>query len=372
MKVPFQGAIDCDLHPAPPGVPALLPYLDDYWREQIVSRHIDRLPFQLTSYPPNAPFSARADWRTDSGRPAGDLETLRRQALDPFGTRLAICNTLHGAFALYNEDMAAALCSAVNDWVAAELLDREPRLRASILVPAHSPQHVVAEIERLADDRRFVQVLLPVMGELLLGRRTNWPIYAAAQKHDLAIGIHAGGTFRHAPTGAGWPSYFVEDYVANSGAFESQLLSLLAEGVFQNFPNLKFVLIESGFTWLPTLLWRTSKTWRGVRPEVPWIDRMPVEIFRDHVRMTLQPIDAPRGDTGKLIRTLDHIGSDRMLLFSTDYPHWHFDGEDVLPDGLTDDILRKLLIDNPLDTYPRLRDVAEADSMRARNEETVP
>jgi hypothetical protein len=42
MKVPFTGAIDCDLHPAPPGVLALLPYLDDYWREQIVSRHIGR------------------------------------------------------------------------------------------------------------------------------------------------------------------------------------------------------------------------------------------------------------------------------------------------------------------------------------------
>jgi predicted TIM-barrel fold metal-dependent hydrolase len=44
-----------------------------------------------------------------------------------------------------------------------------------------------------------------------------------------------------------------------------------------------------------------------------------------------------------------------MLLFSTDYPHWQFDGEDVLPDGLPDGALRGLLIDNALDTYPRLR-----------------
>jgi predicted TIM-barrel fold metal-dependent hydrolase len=57
-----------------------------------------------------------------------------------------------------------------------------------------------------------------------------------------------------------------------------------------------------------------------------------------------------------LARVLEHIGSDRVLLFSTDYPHWHFDGEDVLPDGLADDLVRKLLIDNPLETYPRLRD----------------
>ena len=99
--------------------------------------------------------------------------------------------------------------------------------------------------------------------------------------------------------------------MAQSAAFETQLLSLLAEGVFQKFPKLKVVLIESGFTWLPTLLWRTGKTWRGVRPEVPWIDRPPAEILRDQVRFTLQPVDAPAGQPDILARTFEHIGSDR-------------------------------------------------------------
>ena len=66
--------------------------------------------------------------------------------------------------------------------------------------------------------------------------------------------------------------------------------------------------------------------------------------------------DAPKGDSKTLLQALDHIGSDRMLLFSTDYPHWQFDGEDVLPDGLPAETARKLLIDNPLETYPRLRE----------------
>jgi predicted TIM-barrel fold metal-dependent hydrolase len=361
MKVPFAGAIDCDLHPLMPSATALLPYLDEYWRDQLVNRHIDRYSFVLTSYPPYSPLSARPDWRQASGLPAGDIDAIRRHALDPFGTRLAICNVLHGAVALFNEDMAAALCSAVNDWTAKELLDREPRLRASIVLPAHNPALALREIERLAPDRRFVQVLLLAMGEMLLGRRTYWPIYAAAEKHGLAIGIHAGSTYHHAPTPSGWPAHRVEDYVAQSAAFESQLLSFLTEGVFQKFPALKLVLIESGVTWLPTLLWRTNKTWRGVRPEVPWIDRPPAELLREHVRLTLQPLDVPRGDPQRFARVLDHVGSDRMLLFSTDYPHWHFDGEDVLPDGLTDDTLRRLMIDNPLETYPRLRDGTVAD-----------
>ena len=361
MKVPFAGAIDCDLHPLMPSATALLPYLDEYWRDQLVNRHIDRYSFVLTSYPPYSPLSARPDWRQTSGLPAGDIDAIRRHALDPFGTRLAICNVLHGAVALFNEDMAAALCAAVNDWTAKELLDCEPRLRASILLPAHNPALALREIERLAPDRRFVQVLLLAMGEMLLGRRTYWPIYAAAEKHGLAIGIHAGSTYHHAPTPSGWPAHRVEDYVAQSAAFESQLLSFLTEGVFQKFPALRLVLIELGVTWLPTLLWRTNKTWRGMRPEVPWIDRPPAELLREHVRLTLQPLDVPRGDPQRFERVLDHVGSDRMLLFSTDYPHWHFDGEDVLPDGLTDDTLRRFMIDNPLETYPRLRDGTVAD-----------
>jgi predicted TIM-barrel fold metal-dependent hydrolase len=339
-----------------PGVPALLPYLDEYWRDQLVNRHIDKYSFALTSYPPNSPLSARPDWRQASGAPAGDLDAIRGHALDPFGTRLAICNVLHGALALFNEDMAAALCTAVNDWVTHELIDREPRLRASILVPAHNPALAVKEIERRASDRRFAQVLLLAMGEMLLGRRVYWPIYAAAEKHGLAIGIHAGSTYHHAPMPSGWPAHRVEDYVAQSTAFESQVLSFVTEGVFQKFPTLRLVLLESGVTWLPTLLWRTNKTWRGVRTEVPWIDRPPAEIVREHVRLTLQPVDVPRNDPRVFARVLAHAGCEHMLLFSTDYPHWHFDGEDVLPDGLAGEVVRKLMVDNPLETYPRLRD----------------
>lgn len=370
MKVPFPGAIDCDIHPAVPATSALVPYLDDYWRDQIVNRYIVRTPFSLMSYPWTSPLTARPDRRPEKGPPGSDFDMLKRQALDANHVRFAICNVLHGAAALFNEDMSAALCRAVNDWTAAELLDRDPRLRASILIAPQNPAHAVEEIERLAGDKRFVQVLMFAMGEMLHGRRINWPIYEAAERHGLAIGVHAGSLYRHAPTPSGYPSYQVEDYVVQGAAFEHQMLSFVLEGVFDRFPDLKVVLMESGITWLPTLLWRTNKVWRGARTEVPWVHKIPATIFRDHFRLTLQPLDLPN-DPALLRQMLEHIGSDDMILFSSDYPHWQYDGDDVLPDGFTEKQLQKVLIDNALATYPRLRGDTVVPFARNWTEETV-
>ena len=185
------------------------------------------------------------------------------------------------------------MARAVNNWIAHEWLDCEPRLRASIVVPQQNSELAVEEIERCAADRRFVQVMLLVSGELPLGRRQNWPIYAAAERHGLPVGIHAGSTYRHANTPVGWASYLSEDYINQAGAFQTQLTSLITEGVFAKFPDLTFVLMESGVTWLPGYLWRLTKFWKGLRSEVPWVADPPATFVRERVRLTLQPFDGP-------------------------------------------------------------------------------
>ena len=341
-------AIDCDVHPGVPGMQALLPYLDDHWRASVQERGIDSL--DSISYPPNAPLSARPDLRDAEGRAATDAATLGRQVLDRWGSGIAILNCLYGVQLVFNEDMAAAFARALNAWIAAEWLDRDPRLRASMVVPLQNVDYAVDEIERCAADKRFVQILVLAMGEMPLGRRHYWPVFAAAERHGLPIGIHAGSAYRHPVTALGWPTYYVEDYASQSQGFQSQTASLISEGVFAKHPALKVVLIESGVTWAPGFLWRFSKFWRGLRREIPWVDRAPAEIFRDHFRMTIQPFDAPdAADT--IARAIDHLGSDEILLFSSDYPHWQFDGDDILPRGLSPELRRKIMVDNPRATY---------------------
>src|SRR3569833_184826 len=190
----YRGAIDCDLHPAVPGMGVLVPYLDDYWREMVTVRALDRLNLNLTSYPQNAPLSCRPDWALGGDKkPGSSLKAMQEHVLDRYQLRYGILNCLYGAQAFHSEDMAAVFCRATNDWIRDEWLSRDPRLRASIVIPAHNTELAVAEIERRADDFRFVQVMMLVSGETTLGRRQLWPIYHVAQRFDLATGQDLDG-----------------------------------------------------------------------------------------------------------------------------------------------------------------------------------
>lgn len=340
-----RGAIDCDVHVTVPGMKALLPFMSQAWREMIVTRGTDGL--ELASYPAGTPLAMRPDW-------SGGLAEVQRVVLDGFGARAAILNCLHGGQAVHAEDLARTLCQAVNDWLVADYLDKDDRLRASIVVPAQNPAYAAAEIERCAGDKRFVQVQLLASNEIMLGRRYYWPIYEAAAKHGLPIGIHGGSAYRHAPTSVGWPSHYLQDYVSHTMGLEGALLSLMAEGVFNHVPELRVVLIESGVSWLPGFLWRAIKSWRGLRGETPWFTSSPADLVRKHVRLTAQPFDAP--GAAEVAKILEHIDCDEMLLFATDFPHWHFDGGDVLPPGMPSALVRRLTVDNPLATYPRLKE----------------
>jgi hypothetical protein len=330
----------------------LMPYFDESWQSGITMRGVPDL--NLSSYPPSAPLSCRPDWRVASGKGGSDFEQFRTQGLDLFGTQIGICNCLYGGQVIPDGYLGAAVCKAVNSWIVSEWLDKDPRLRASIVVTSQNPALAVKEIERCAKDERFVQVLLLAMAEMPLGRSYYWPIYEAALHHNLPLGIHAGSMFRQPLTGAGWHSFLAEDYSANALAFGSQLASLVSEGVFKKFPNLTVVLIESGISWLPSMMWRLDKLWRGIRTEVPWVDQPPSEIIREHVRLTTQPFDVP--SNGQVLeRLLEHFDAENMLMFSTDYPHWQFEGNEALPAGIPEGMLAKILVENAQRTYPRIR-----------------
>jgi uncharacterized protein len=327
------GAIDCDVHCRPAAVETLLPYLDPFWETYVEQARIRLSPNVGNAYPPGA--------RT-SGSPPQTVEQLQEGLLDRVRPRHAVLNCLTAFQASLNPSFDAALASAVNDWLKAEWLDRDDRLRASIAISMLDPVRAAQEIERVAGDPRFVQVLVPVRAEAPYGNSRHDPIYAAAAAHDLPIGIHAWGRVGRAPAPSGYNHYYLEDYLANAQVAQAQLVSVVSEGVFQRFPGLRVAFLECGFAWLAPLLWRFDKNWKAVWREVPWLTEKPSEYVYRHVRMTSEPAALPHDREGiARVAELTRVGE--LIMFASDHPHEHGGHADALLDVLGDDAREAVL-----------------------------
>src|SRR5262249_4115670 len=205
-----------------------------------------------------------------------------------------------------NLDLAGALASAVNDWQREVFTRPEPRLRSGLVVPFDDGPAAVKEIERCAPDPAFAQVFMLTRTCEPAGNRRYWPIYEAAERHGLPVAMHVFGASGHPYTGAGWPSYYVEEGAGHSTSCQTVVTSLVTEGVFERFPKLKVVLVEGGFAWLAPLSWRLDKVFERMRSEVPHLKRKPSEYIRQHIRATTQPIEEPP-DPSHLFATIQPI-----------------------------------------------------------------
>jgi predicted TIM-barrel fold metal-dependent hydrolase len=361
-----QSVIDAAIHNDIPSTRALFPYLPAYWIE-----HLEQTQFKgpsETYYPTNSPIAARPGSRPSddevaaplTGRtraaaaagppPASTIGVVRREILDAGAEAGVLCSP-YPVDSLHNPDAAVAFASAVNDWQIAEWLDKEPRLKASIVVPIQIPELAIREIERVGGHPGFVQVALPIRTQHPLGSRLYHGVWEAIERNKLVAGLQFGGMPGVPPTPSGWPSYFMEEYIDMAGVFATQVTSIVSEGVFDRFPNLRVALIESGFSWLGPHMWRFDKEWKNLRRLIPWVKRPPSEYIREHFRVTVQPLDAP-SSTKQLLQVIEQLGSDDMLMYASHFPRVHAaDAEERLIQHLPETLARKVRSENARALY---------------------
>ncbi len=339
-----EALVDCDFHNEIDSIKDLYPYLSQRWRD-----HIDAFG---TRGPTGGTYPRFMDHREDARPPSGrrsgsEVAFSRQDYLDPYNVAYATLIPLTPAGRQLNHDLDAALATAVNDWQVAEWLDQDARLRASMAIPFEDPPAAVAEIERRASDKRFVQVQFSGRPQEPMGRRKYWPIYEACAKHGLQVMSHAFGSYGNPLTGAGWPSFYVEEHLGPAQAMQANVISMVAEGVFDRFPPLKVVSVENGFGWLPSLVWRLEHSWTLLKDEVQHLKQEPAEYVREHLYLTTQPVEEPHKPAYFLQLVEQYGDMIDHLLFASDYPHWDADDPDfALPGYLPAKTRRKIQFEN--------------------------
>jgi len=317
--------IDTDIHPSvdPNRVPDFLP---EPWASRY--RSGSRGPGVLGYWNPAG--VVRADSVTlDGDRISMDPELLATHYFDEYDIEFGVLN-FEGAIHVGvgpEQDYAAAVISAMNDVAAHDWLPADPRFRASLNVAPNDPILAAKEIHRLGDHPGFVQVMMGSGARIPYGQRYYHPIYEAAVAHDLPVAIHPGneGVGITGSTGAvGYATSYLEWHTGLVASYIGHLVSLITEGVFVKFPTLKFVMVEGGVSWVPPIMWRLDKNWKGLRQTVPWLERPPSEYIQEHVFLTTQPIEEP-DNPAHLKAMLEMFDAGSMLMFSSDYPHWDGD-----------------------------------------------
>ncbi len=339
-----NAVIDVDVHESMTSIHDLLPYLPEPYYSRVAIADGWKEPTFPYAYP-MINGVAMAEAVIDDGRPAGsDFEKMKRDLLDAHNIEAAI---LTGSF--YPSDMrvqphfASALASAYNDWQIEHWLSKDDRLRGSVCIALQDPVAAAREIDRIGSHPQVVQIITSVIPYDVIGKPIYHPIYEAAVRNDLVFALHQGN---FTETAVGLPPYYIEWHTAIFQNWQSQLISLVAHGVFDQFPELRVALIESGWTWMPSLMWRFDHNFRSVRRDTPWVKKMPSEHIRHNVRVATQPMEYPE-DARQVYQMFEMIGSDEFLMFATDYPHWDFDAPTkAIPHTFPKDVRQKILYDN--------------------------
>jgi uncharacterized protein len=345
--------VDCDFHPKLTHE-QMKPFLTNQWWSYLQtfgnrSRHGYAKGY---AYPKMTPQAARRDaWPPGGGLPASDLDFCRQQHLDFYGINHAIMNPLSPTGqGDQNVELSIAMATAANDAQLAYWSDKDNRLKSSVVVPYDDGVASAKEVRKRSGDKRFAQVFMLSRTGEAAGRKRYWPIYEAAVEVGLPVGIHAFGYSGWPMTSSGYPSFYIEEMTEHATAAQVMVTSFIMEGVFERYPELKVVLIECGFGWLPALGWRLDKHWKRLKDEVPHLKKAPSEYIREHFYVTTQPMEETE-NPDHLIEVMNWIGMDRIM-FSSDYPHWDFDDPFVsLPPTLSDEQRRKIYAANAQALY---------------------
>ncbi len=231
--------------------------------------------------PPWWPFPTR----NTLDRATGTLPKLLHERLEEFGVDFTVLYPTVGLFPLVIDDteLRQVVCRAFNKFHAELLAPYADRMTPVAIIPMHTPEEAVAELDYAIGElgmkgvmlAGYVRRTIPIIKEKAPAAQSLavWldtftidspydydPVWAKCEELKVAPTFHSGGM--------GWgsrmsPSSYVFNHIGNfAAAGEAICRSLLLGGVPKRFPNLKFAFLEGGVGWGCTLYSDSISHWK--------------------------------------------------------------------------------------------------------------
>ncbi|HEY8217026.1 MAG TPA: amidohydrolase family protein [Acidimicrobiia bacterium] len=259
----------------------------------------------------------------ESMRP-GSFDTKARLAdMDADGIWLQVLYpsvTLGGAKVYGDEpELQQACVSAYNDWVIEFCEGADGRLVGQAILPTTGVDAAIDETERaIALGHRGVVISAFPNGTLEAAPEDD-RFWAFAEEADIPVAVHIG-SFHTTVTRT--PALDTLAFMGVAGASKAGsytlpvVCDLIFTGIFERFPGLKLLLVESNIGWIPTLLEQVDDMYLRYRWFTNGVEQMPTMPSRTfHRNFWATFMVDTVGIELRHRMNIDH------LMWSTDYPH---------------------------------------------------
>lgn len=258
-----------------------------------------------------------------------------------------------GLTPIADPELAQACIRAYNDHLSEFCSEDPDRLIGNAVAPMHSLEASAEEIKRVGKLPGIRGILLPIYP----GPEEQWnntkyePLWAAAADAGLTISIHIG-----LPRGLSYQSLFGgqggPEAIINLAPLSvtEPLAFILWSGVFDRYPDLKLVTVESGIGWVAYFRERAENVYKRHRY---WthsaLKNPPGYYFGRNLFATFE-----EDITGVQTRNLAGV---EALLWSSDYPHTDTSWPNCLAnieehfEGVLDEDKRKVVSENAARVY---------------------
>ena len=255
--------------------------------------------------------------------PYGSMDPDEREVLlDGEGIDAVVLYTTVGLLweaELDDPELSQAYTRAYNRWIC-DFCRGHPRLVPTAHLSLSDPEAAARELERAVNDGARGAYVAPFTHDARpLGHPSNDPVFAAAQDLDVPFAVHP--TFEplwtkgtRMGTWENVKQLRLLASVAASDGVRQQFTTLFDYGVFDKFPRLRVIVLESGGGWIGYWLDRIDAvyghTFIGTR--VP-LEHKPSDYFRERCWISCDPDE-------RSIAALAGRFGDRFM-WASDFPH---------------------------------------------------
>ena len=378
-RIEHAGAVDADGHILEP--PTIWEdYIDPKYRDRALRFQLDeqgleeleiggeRSMMSRRGFPatlgamgaPDLPAIQKDPARTYLGEaPFGSMDPNERlELLDAEGLDAVILYTTVGLLweaELKDPELSQAYTTAYNRWIC-EFCSGSPRLVPTAHLSLSDPAAAARELERaVADGAKGCYVAPFTHDAKPLGHPDNDPVFAAAQDLGVPFAIHP--TFEPQWTKGSrmgtWENVkqlrLLASVTASDGV-RHQFTTLFDYAVFDKFPQLKVLVLESGGGWMGYWLDRIDAVYGHtfIGDRVP-LEHKPSDYFRERCWISCDP------DERMIPALAERYGVERFL-WASDFPHAdhtpeYVDDLNELVSSFPTDQRRKFIGDNARELF---------------------